>query len=74
MPSGFGFDAMVAAYLLDPTRTTYRLDVLVNNYLGEDMPQSIENLPKAQRAGEEARKAHMAHLATRVPFCTQTGG
>jgi len=74
MPSGFGFDAMVAAYLLDPTRTTYRLDVLVNNYLGEDMPPSIENLPKAQRAGEEARKAHMVHLAQGSYFALKLAG
>ncbi|HHX10644.1 MAG TPA: DNA polymerase I [Firmicutes bacterium] len=60
---GFGFDVMVAAYLLDPTRTTYKLEGLANNYLGEDMPQSIESLPRDQRTGADAQKSHMAHLA-----------
>lgn len=60
---GFEFDAMVAAYLLDPTRTTYRLSDLVSSYLGEDMPHGIESLPKAQRNKQEAKKAHLAHLA-----------
>ncbi|HHY17713.1 MAG TPA: hypothetical protein GX524_06515, partial [Firmicutes bacterium] len=44
-----------AAYLLDPTRTTYWLDDLVKNYLAEDMPASIDRLPKAERSTEEAR-------------------
>lgn len=66
--SGFEFDAMVAAYLLDPTRTTYWLDDLVKNYLAEDMPASIDRLPKAERSTEEARKAHLVHLAKGALF------
>jgi DNA polymerase-1 len=63
-----GFDVMVAAYLLDPTRTTYKLDALVNSYLGGNMPQSIESFPKDQRSGAGAKKAHMAHLAQGAYF------
>ena len=60
---GLGFDAMVGAYLLDPTRTALQLDALVNGYLGGDMPQSIDDLPKDLRLGDDAARAHMAHLA-----------
>ena len=50
---GSEFDVMVAAYLLDPTRTAYRLDDLVKNYLGQDMavPMMI-----SQRAPETPQK------------------
>lgn len=65
---GFKFDAMVAAYLLDPTRTTYRLDGLVKNYLDKDMPSSIQSLSKAERSSEDAQRAHLAHLAKGACF------
>jgi DNA polymerase-1 len=65
---GLGFDAMVGAYLLDPTRTSYKLDALVNGYLGGDMPQSIDDLPKDLRLGDDAARAHMAHLAQGAYF------
>jgi len=68
---GFEFDVMVAAYLLDPTRTTYKLEALANTYLGEDMPPSIESLPKDQRKGEQAKKGHMAHLAQGAYFAVK---
>lgn len=61
--SGLDFDAMVAAYLLDPTRTTYRLDDLVKNYLGEDMPGSYEDFSKNTRDTLEAHDMNRDHLA-----------
>ncbi len=68
---GFKFDAMVAAYLLDPTRTTYRLDSLVKNYLDKDMPSSLQSLAKAERSSEGAQKAHLAHLAKGAYFAIE---
>lgn len=43
-PKGPFFDILVAAYLLDPTCTTYRLDDLVRKYTGAEMPE----LPNAK--------------------------
>ncbi len=66
---GFKFDAMVAAYLLDPTRTTYRLDGLVKNYADKDMPSSYSRaMSKAERSSEDAQRAHLAHLAKGACF------
>jgi len=60
---GFEFDVMVAAYLLDPTRTAYRLDDLVKNYLGQDMARSYDDFPKSARNTPEAHKANQSHVA-----------
>ncbi len=67
---GLEFDAMVAAYLLDPTRTTYRLDDLAKNYLGEDLPNSFDDFSKSTRDSREAHDANREHLAKGAFFAT----
>lgn len=38
--NGIGFDVLIAAYINNPTRTKYDLDILCFNYLGMNMPSS----------------------------------
>jgi len=49
-PGGRFFDALVGAYLLDPTRTTYRLDDLVRKYTGAEIPELPVTKGRATRA------------------------
>ena len=55
-PAGPSFDILVSAYLLDPTRTTYRLDDLVRKYTGAEIPE----LPANLFAGADAAGQHFA--------------
>ena len=38
--NGIGFDVLIAAYINNPTRTKYDLDILCFDYLGMNMPSS----------------------------------
>jgi len=60
---GFKFDILVATYLLDPTRTTYRLEDIIKKYAGIDIPPSLQSLPKGERQNPQAQKIHLEHLA-----------
>lgn len=45
------FDTMVAAYLLDPTRTNYQLTDLTARYLGEELPGVSPEKSRGKTAG-----------------------
>jgi DNA polymerase-1 len=52
-PAAPSFDVVVAAYLLDPTRTTYRLDDLVRKYTGAEIPEMPSTKDRAARSAGE---------------------
>ncbi len=58
------FDVLIAAYLLDPTRTNYRLDDLVRKYSGMEMPE----VPR-DRGEASQQDALMAHLSVGAHAC-----
>jgi len=60
-PRGSFFDILVAAYLLDPTRTTYRLDDLVSKYTGDLIPEASGMFATGDALGE--------HLAAGAQAC-----
>lgn len=60
-PRGPFFDILVASYLLDPTRTTYRLDDLLMKYKGEGLPESGGLFGAGEALGE--------HLAAGAQAC-----
>lgn len=60
---GLSFDIMVAAYLLDPTRTTYRLEDIVKNYAGIDIFLPPAGHPRTLEEAVEYRRALGRHLA-----------
>ncbi|MGE5579553.1 MAG: DNA polymerase I [Bacillota bacterium] len=60
-PRGSFFDILVAAYLLDPTRTTYRLDDLVSKYTGGLIPEASGMFATGEALGE--------HLAAGAQAC-----
>jgi DNA polymerase-1 len=58
------FDVLIAAYLLDPTRTNYRLEDLVRKYSGMEMPEAPRDREEASQ-----RNALMAHLSVGAHAC-----
>lgn len=60
-PRGAFFDILVAAYLLDPTRTTYRLDDLVAKYTNGQIPEASGMFATGEALG--------VHLATGAHAC-----
>lgn len=62
-PRGSFFDILVAAYLLDPTRTTYRLDDLVAKYTGGLIPEASGMFATGDALGEHLAKGAQACFA-----------
>ena len=60
-PRGAFFDILVASYLLDPTRTTYRLDDLVSKYTAGQIPEASGMFATGEALGE--------HLAAGAQAC-----
>ncbi len=50
-PKGSFFDVLIAAYLLDPVRSSYRLDDLVRKYTGGEIPPSDGLFASGDAAG-----------------------
>lgn len=59
-PRGDFFDILIAAYLLDPTRTNYKISDIVRKYAGLEMP----DIPSPVQDGETDR-----HLAAGAKYC-----
>lgn len=57
------FDTQVAMYLLDPTRTAYKIGDFSAHEISLDVPPSRYEWPKAERDGRDAVSSHRAHLA-----------
>jgi DNA polymerase-1 len=49
---GLGFDALVAAYLLDPGRRTYALEDIAMEHLGERRPPGTDGIAAADAAAD----------------------
>lgn len=49
-PRGIAFDTMLAAYLLDPTRSAYPVAQLAQHFLGRTLPSREDVLGKGKRA------------------------
>lgn len=62
-PRGDFFDVLIAAYLLDPTRTDYRLQDMVRKYTGEEIPE----LPESKEPANEMD----LHLAAGAHACLE---
>jgi len=62
---GCDFDTMVAAYLLDPTRSTYQPDDLVARYLGEE-PLGIHDAKNKSKASCEELQNSAGWLVGRL--------
>ncbi len=41
--NGLGFDVMIAAYLAEPTRSSYDLETLTITYLSQELPETTDN-------------------------------
>ncbi len=65
---GAFFDILIAAYLIDPTRTNYRLEDLVRKYAGVDIPE----MPKDKQAVQDT--SLKAHLAAGAHACLGIAG
>ncbi|MCA9736854.1 MAG: DNA polymerase I, partial [Gemmatimonadetes bacterium] len=63
--AGLDFDAMVASYVLDPSRRTHDLDALALDLLGETLPtrKSLVGTGKSEVPLEEVPVAGVAELA-----------
>jgi len=61
-PQGLAFDILVGAYLLDPTRTNYRLDDLSRKYTGFGIPEDPGFLGK-DGDGAKGAPTSQEHLA-----------
>lgn len=57
------FDTQVAMYLLDPTRTTYKIGDFSAHEISLEVPPSRYEWPKAERDSRDAVSSHRAHLA-----------
>ncbi len=57
------FDTQVAMYLLDPTRTAYKIADFSAHEISLDIPPSRYEWPKAERDGRDAVSSHRTHLA-----------
>ena len=57
------FDTQVAMYLLDPTRTAYKIGDFSVREISLDIPPSRYEWPRAERDGRDALSSHKAHLA-----------
>ena len=62
---GCDFDTMVAAYLLDPTRSDYEPTELIGRYLGED-PMGMQDAKARSKATKEELQNDAGWLAGRL--------
>lgn len=58
---GTFFDVLIAAYLIDPTRSNYRLEDLVRKYTAVELPEIPTEKPPASPAALRAHLAAGAH-------------
>jgi DNA polymerase-1 len=72
-PQGFRFDAELAAYLLDPSRSSYRVEDLAREHLGCGItpPGEIKESERARKGFEEAPPQEAASYMAQVALALQ---
>ncbi len=65
---GFEFDILVAAYLLDPTRSNYKLDDLMSDMLNKPISLADMDISQIHKINGAGKKALLSHLAEGAHF------
>ncbi len=74
--SGIGFDVLIAAYLAEPTRSSYDLETLCMAYLGQELPETSARVEEDGQISmnlgfEEEEPKNLQNLADRTVAITR---